>query len=297
MNSEEIEKLYRGSIKELYTLYSKASKDDILNWMNSRPSAEMKFVEVEGDKEIVVVIPTANAFGEFASHVKKLYKGLQIIFVESNGPLFNYARSVNAGIKEAIKYKPRWIVISNDDIIRIESIEKLKDELSTVSNVELVMASKSDYHTYNVLIINPKDWFIKGMRAFGKIANLAPAKVYGEILKYRGKLGVKYITIIQKMVPFSKYIGKGIVTLNCGSFAIVKPKENLMDPTFINSHEDLLLSLSYKHEIINFKLKEKKGASLGFGELRFAKIFVNEIYFNYLIEKNRIRLDDLVIGD
>ncbi|WP_338598391.1 hypothetical protein V6M85_07315 [Sulfolobus tengchongensis] len=292
MSPEEIEKLFGGDINDLYKLYSISNRDDILNWMLKRPSADITFKEVEGDKEIIAVIPTADASGKLASTVKALYKEIHIIYVESKGPFFNYARSVNAGVKYAMQYSPRWVIVSNDDLIWMESVNKLRNELSTVSkNVDLVMASKSDYHTYNVLIVEPNTWFIEGMRRFGNIVKLPPAKVYGELLKHRVRLGIKYITVIEKMLgPMASLAGKGVRVLNAGSFMIVKPRENLMDPNFINSHEDVVLSMTSRYEIINFKLREKKGASLGFDEVRFARIFVNEIYLNYLIENKKVKI-------
>ncbi|AAK43011.1 hypothetical protein [Saccharolobus solfataricus] len=106
------------------------------------------------------------------------------------------------------------------------------------------------------------------------------------------KLEVEIITMIKSMVGFMLNFAGEVVGefVNSGSFAIVRPKEKVMDETFINSHEDLLLSITSKYYISNIKVKEMRGASLGFGKLRFAKTFVNEIYFNYLIRTGILEL-------
>ncbi|MCG3109465.1 hypothetical protein L3N51_01757 [Metallosphaera sp. J1] len=286
MIMEEIEKLFRGSPGDVERIYSTFSRDEIIEWMKGRPSADMRFVEVEGDSEIVVVVPTADASGKLASRTREHFQGLHIIFVESRGPLFNYARSVNAGVNEALKFKPKWVVISNDDLTRVESVSKLRDQLDSVTGVDLVMASPSSYHTYHVLLMDPKPWFVTGMGVFGKLTGLAPAKVYGKLLKFRERLGVRFVTMIESMVgPMARFAGKSYRVLNAGSFAVIRPRRSPLDETFINSHEDLVLSMTSRYAVINYGIEEQRGASLGFGEARFVRTFVNEIYLNYLLEK------------
>lgn len=38
-------------------------------------------------------------------------------------------------------------------------------------------------------------------------------------------------------------------------------------------------------EIIKFRINEDRGSSLGFNKIRFLKLFVNEVYMNYLLER------------
>ena len=294
MDETEIERRFSSnSLQDIISIYAEATKEDIIKWMKNRKSAEIKVHEIEGDTEVVVVIPTANVRSELAKKVAKLYEGLHIIFVESSGQYFNYARSVNYGVKHSLSLSPKWVVISNDDVTFVEDVKKLKDELSTVSsNTELVMASRSTYHTYPVVLVKPKDYFIQGMKFVGKMFRLPPAEVYGEVLKYRERLGVEVVTMIKSMVgPMLKFAGevKGEF-INAGSFMIVKPKEKIMDETFINSHEDLYLSMTSRYEIIDYKVREMRGASLGFGKIRFARTFVNEIYLNYLLKSSMLIL-------
>ena len=43
--------------------------------------------------------------------------------------------------------------------------------------------------------------------------------------------------------------------------------------------------MTLRYTVIKYKIDEERGASLGFGEARFVRTFVNEIYLNYLLEK------------
>ncbi|MEM3860085.1 MAG: hypothetical protein QW478_11905 [Candidatus Micrarchaeaceae archaeon] len=83
--------------------------------MKERPKGRAEIIEVEGDKEIIVVIPTADFNGKYAKECREnIFKGLHIIFVESGfpkDPYFNYAHNCNVGIKKAMEYNPKWIVV------------------------------------------------------------------------------------------------------------------------------------------------------------------------------------------
>ena len=93
------------------------NRDQLIRWMKERPKGSTYIHEVEGDKDIVVVIPTANFNGIYAVNCREnIFKGLHIIFVENGGKddfYFNYAHSCNVGIKKAMDYNPKWVVVSN----------------------------------------------------------------------------------------------------------------------------------------------------------------------------------------
>lgn len=56
---------------------------------------------------------------------------------------------------------------------------------------------------------------------------MPPAKVYGELLAFREKLGIRYVTMIESMVgPMAKVAGKSIRVLNAGSFAVIRPRRS-----------------------------------------------------------------------
>ncbi|TRM88316.1 hypothetical protein DJ529_05570, partial [Sulfolobus sp. C3] len=120
-----------------------------------------------------------------------------------------------------------------------------------------------------------------------------PAEVYGYLLnKYGENLKIKHVVLINSMVgPFIKLSGEIIDSfLNAGSFLILNRRVingKVFDETFINGYEDVYLSMKMREdlEIIKFRINEDRGSSLGFNKIRFLKLFVNEVYMNYLLER------------
>ena len=106
------------------------NRDKLIQWMRERPKGVSTIHEVEGDKDVVVVIPTADFNGKYAKECREnIFKGLHIIFVESGGKgdfYFNIAHNFNVGIKKAMKYNPKWIVFSGDDMVQVDDITVLK---------------------------------------------------------------------------------------------------------------------------------------------------------------------------
>ncbi|NON61661.1 hypothetical protein [Acidianus sp. RZ1] len=115
------------------------SAEELIKWMRSRPKADVN-IKVERGKyeDIVVVIPTADINGHYAKEIRKIYEGLTLVFVESRGKYFNFAHSVNEGVKEAMSLSPSWVIISNDDMIGVDSSEKLVSELKRVQEYDVI---------------------------------------------------------------------------------------------------------------------------------------------------------------
>ena len=123
------------------------SSKDLIKWMKKRPRQKFSIYEVSGNKNYIVLIPTKDHTGPYASNCLKIYKGLHIVFLESTGPFFSYARTINFGFKYiATKYKPKWIIISNDDMLKIDEVSKLKDQLDKLDEkkVDVVYISPGD---------------------------------------------------------------------------------------------------------------------------------------------------------
>ncbi|MEM3860457.1 MAG: hypothetical protein QW478_13865, partial [Candidatus Micrarchaeaceae archaeon] len=120
-----------NDILKFYDTFS--NRDELIQWMKERPKGTAEIIEVEGDKEIIVVIPTADFYGKYAKECREnIFKGLHIVFVASGfpkDPYFNFAHTCNVGIKKAMEYNPKWIVYSNDDMFKIDDVSKLKKEL------------------------------------------------------------------------------------------------------------------------------------------------------------------------
>jgi len=111
------------------------NREELIDWMKERPKGSCEIMEVEGEKEIIVVIPTADFKGEYAKRCREeIFTGLHIIFVVSGkgNNYFNYAHNCNVGIKKALEYNPQWIVVSNDDMYKIDDVSKIVKELRQV---------------------------------------------------------------------------------------------------------------------------------------------------------------------
>ena len=118
-------------------------RTSLKEWMRQRPNGVNTIHEVQGEKDFIVVIPTADYSGKFAKECREnIFKGLHIVFVES-GVLgdfyFNFSHNVNIGIKRAMEYKPKWIIFSTDDVYRVDNLSKLITEISEVDNSEFDM--------------------------------------------------------------------------------------------------------------------------------------------------------------
>ena len=114
---------------------------DFVSFSRSRQSANIaiKSVRFDQDKSTIVVVPTMDTNGPLASTVNKLYDPIPVVFVESSGEYFNYSRSVNRGIRFALEHNPDWIIVSNDDMFRIDPSKKLLTGLECDKGHDYVM--------------------------------------------------------------------------------------------------------------------------------------------------------------
>ena len=119
--------------------------------MKERPKGTAYIHEVEGNKVIVVVIPTADFNGKYARECREnIFKGLHLIFVESAGipdPYFNYAHNCNIGISKAMEYNPKWVILSNDDMKKIDDVEVLVRSLKSLEGAVDIVFTKQETRT------------------------------------------------------------------------------------------------------------------------------------------------------
>jgi hypothetical protein len=274
--------------------------EQLIQWMKNRPSAPMKIYEVEGEKDIVIVIPTANHDGEYARNcANEIFKGQQIVFVESNGPFFNYAKSCNFGLKYALKYNPKWVVLSNDDVKKADDMSKLKSELvkSDHKNTDIVLLKNSESRPYDLSSVLVYETPV--LRAYRKFAG-SEMRVYQ---KLRDKFTLNLDVIGKRR--FDKFSSKFLynklkefygffdfIIINGG---YLKTKLNFFDPNFVNGYEDHFLSYEFSEQhrhisIIDFEISSVWGYTLGSGYMRRLKEIVPLIYFNYLLKNEERKL-------
>jgi hypothetical protein len=287
------------------------NRDQLIKWMMERPKGNYRFVEFNNDEnDIIVVIPTMDVNGKFAKTCgEEIFKGLHIIFVESGigNYYFNYAHNCNAGIKKAMGYNPKWIILSNDDIYKIDDVKVLKNELSRIDhiNYDVVFAKQSDYHTIPCYIYKYNLY-----NYFFDVLDLLLYKKYFYQLKVPLKLinnyNVKYRVRYNKNNKFQKILKlinnlldtkiKNTDFIQMVDFVIFssnlfKKFENFyFDETFINASEDTDLSFKIKinkikYKIIKYQIGDFMGSSLGNDELRAMRNAIGYVYFSYKFEK------------
>ncbi|MGC8483824.1 MAG: hypothetical protein ACP5OE_09305, partial [Thermodesulfobium sp.] len=257
--------------------------------------------EVDGDKDIIVVIPTADFDGKYAKNCREeIFNGLHIVFVVSgkNNFYFNYAHNCNVGIKKALEYNPKWIVISNDDMYKINEITVLKDSLNSLNETKtsIVFINKGLFHEYPARIAQP--------RFFRDLLFFTLGKLRRKQLIFEKKYHVNLFLSNDR--GFQKLFFKGTIKVvgigNFGIFSSLYLKRiqgNLFDETFINGGEDLYLSLNIKlrketSSTIKYSIGDFINTSLGIntpsgirhlkGTPRRLRDIANMAYFNYKIK-------------
>ena len=283
--------------------------EQLIEWMENRPSAQMKIFEIEGDKDIVVVIPTADHNGELAKNcADKIFKGQQIIFVESNGPFFNYSRSSNFGIKYSLKYGPEWIVLSNDDVDSSDDMNKLKLELSKIDkdDTSLVLPNviltddtltmrRFPLLNFAILVMSHKKLYSDKLLYYLSVYSnfLRLLKKFNAIYTVVGnKKGVKIRNRLNKIIFYKK-----IKSFMCvGYFQILNADFvrgqncNVLDEVFINDFEDRDYSLRIpdsRKRIVDYEITPLEGGTKSLGKTldRDFRDVLNLTYFNFKLKE------------
>ena len=304
-----------AKIDELNSLFTSKNSADVLDfytrfkdtnalikWSRSRPHGRAKIYEVHGRKDVIIVIPTADRFGKMAKDCEEIFRGQQIIFVESGGlgdKYFNYARNCNVGMRYALKYKPRWVVVSNDDVYKIENLNILRDKLKKLDGKKIdtvfIDPRPGYYHSRPDNMARVRDWtmYIAYCRLrgyphleIGRLMRKFDSKYLIYNLNRRG-LKDSIRTILMRMI-FKKVDDLFILGDFCVfSFDFVKRSGGkVFDETYINGGEDNDLSAiickSKRYAQINFMVGSKNGGgnSLARGGARRCRELFNFIYFN-----------------
>ncbi|MEM0133941.1 MAG: hypothetical protein QXU18_01755 [Thermoplasmatales archaeon] len=292
-----------NDILKLYDTFS--NRDELIQWMKERPKGRAEIIEVEGDKEIIVVITTADFNGKYAKECREnIFKGLHIIFVESGyprDPYFNYAHNCNIGIKKAMEYNPKWIVLSNDDMKKVDDTKTLKSQLVKIDfkkSCIVYLEPPGKYYSYWARIGRPSSirYIIYQLNKYLRL-KVKIEKRLGQIL------GLKFL-ILGTDFPYRLLFGPEDTFRNVGAVAIFSGKfaeENngsIFDETYINGIEDVDFSLraaNSKVELftINYRIGTYIGATLGgFTSNRTLREIANLAYFNYKISNGLLLIPD-----
>ena len=216
-----------------------------------------------------------------------------------NDPYFNYAHNCNNGIKIALKYNPKWIVISNDDMIEVDDVDMLRRELMDLPDDVYFSFARQGWQ----MVV---DWNLGKVNFLGRISFLLTPRrgkllYLAKILELRQKFEIEYVLVRSKFtmtrwfeILYSKT--KESFT-NSGFFNVIRSTYirnlagPLFDETFINGIEDIDLYFrisrnKIKTADINYRIENLIGKSLGSGIKRSIKEICNETYFNQKTFKN-----------
>jgi len=272
------------------------NRDQLIEWMKERPKGASYIHEVEGDKDIIVVIPTADFNGKYARECREnIFKGLHIIFVESGGRddfYFNYAHNCNLGIKKAMEYNPKWIVLSNDDMSKIDDVDVLVKELGKLNpeKIDCAFAEEcSDYAESNLMVLGQPRVYTLILRQL--LRHYEDKIIFKILKKYEVKNNFvgfknKFLRSLfyKNVVSFISFSDFGIF-----SSAFIKNNGNILfDEIYINGFEDvdvsLIINLNHNCDFINYKIRGIVGATLGRPSSVFhprsIRDIVNSSYFN-----------------
>jgi hypothetical protein len=318
MCQEQLESLWSsGTVEGLLKFYSLMTEpEQLFIFSRNRPSADIRLIRYNWDldKRIILVVPTAN-FAHMPVRIPDFFLGVPILFVESSGQFFNYSRSVNRGISEALKFNPDWIILSNDDVWPLYPLDRLTEQLSKVSSDVIPAILPSGSHA------NPRVMFPFAMK-------MVAAKLLYSLSTDSAKrfLGLKFSKNVNnlKFHLLQQYgvarIPHGLPTLiDAGFYGKINPqihrkiyivggdfsifprsvaKLARFDETFINGMEDDDVGMQFfpadRVQFLNYTIESKGGATLSptrrSKDIRTLREVINltYLYYKWKIRKQEI---------
>lgn len=273
------------------------NRDQLIQWMRERPKGVPYIREVEGDKEFIVVIPTADFYGKYAKECREnIFKGLHMIFVESGDRgdfYFNFAHYVNAGIRKAMEYNPKWVVFSGDDMYKIDDISVLKNELKKLDpkRFSMLFTHESAYHSIPARFSKPRPMRFFILMYYTKLKLKHRIKIALDQKNIERKFGCSYFVIPQRgLIKFT--FKRGFEFISFTDFSIFSASfiryfsGNIFDEVFVNAHEDHDIAIEFflenrAYTFIDFRIGDYIGSSLGTGILRDLRNLAGIVYLNY----------------
>ena len=282
-------------IKKFYNSFQR--RDDLIEWMKERPTGPAYLREIEGNTDIIVVIPTADFNGKYSKECREnIFNGLHIIFVESGERpdfYFNGAHNENIGIKRAMEYKPNWIVLSNDDMVKEEDISVLVGQLRKINPKEIgiVFCSPgSNYHS--------KEEYVSTNRKIRSVVNAFLPLAQREAFKVNRRFGTKFFLtgnstvhsfLYKKIFKFKDTVAFGIYSSEMIE-DFISTFGYFFDETYINCSEESDLAIRvqksrWKIGEVKFRIKPLIGSTLGNSISRYLRDQAGNIYLSTKLEE------------
>ena len=274
--------------------------DGLIEWMKERPKGVANIYEVDGEKETIVVIPTADFNGKYAKECREnIFKGLHLIYVESGGKedfYFSCAHNYNVGIRKAMEYSPKWIIFSNDDVLKIDDVRKLKYSLLRLSSDREMIVLTCEQGIYHSRLASLS---YRTLRR--KILLTLMGRREMKRLSLEKKFDIRYV-IGSTLWPYKLIYRPAKQVMYFGSFGIFssalvrKYGSKLFDETYITGTEDIDLSWRIKQDrieaaCIDYRIGDIIGGTIGpYNLMRRLRGLVNDCYLNFKIEKGELEL-------
>lgn len=296
--AENLDVLFNSSsVNDLLKFYENfENSKELIYWMKNRPKKDLVSYEYDRNSEIVVVVPTISHLGTRAKNcVNQVYEDLTVILVESGiSKYFNYARSVNFGLKKALQYNPKWLIVSNDDVFKKDPSQKLLVSLRNLNDkkIKLVFTKpEGKYHSVRHSICQ---------RRFVGVYQKVGIPSYSSINKLEQKFEIIWTHSPNKFPFFLTYkkFNNFLLTASFSIFSgsyIKTINGDLFDETYINGVEDIDLAYSLTRHLDNYAfvdylIGEEVGASLGNNKVRKMRDIANLSYLNSKIKNGEIIL-------
>lgn len=302
---EEFWQIWQTSDKlRFYDLYSRIQKpDDLVPLLERVPKAsvDLRLDRPANKSKILVVVPTSDEKSKRSREVSDFFAPYPVLFVVSSGPNFTYSRSCNAGIKEAVKYDPDWIVLCNDDMIFMDPVEVLVNSLASrkPSLYTAMNPDRIDYHGESCLLTKP--------------TTLGIALELMELFLSKNFLGIWVLTnnnirkklvridlMRSKLTPIKSKFSQiqDIEFVNFADFAVFPPslaEQFRFDELILSDFEDYDLSLRLyftgtRIQKLPFRIGTIGGYSMSSqnGTRRFLRQQISRFYLTFKLEKNGI---------
>lgn len=193
---------------------------------------------------------------------------------------------MNIGIKKAMSYNPKWIICSSDDMYKIDPLEELIDGLKQYNTdlIDAVFTQPSLLHSNHEKIAKRRLW----VKLFYTVTNKGNYRTQCRLFKkfdvnfFMGKPNGINSAALKKGHEYLEIQDFGIYSANW----VLRQNGRPYDETFINACEDTDVSIRFSLEphrigMINYKIGDYSGTSLGVGIDRAYRSIAGLVYLNH----------------